>query len=297
MNLYQPYQTPPGCHDVPFIYLFNGNNLTQGIDYINSLSQKTDSDSQFILRRIAGAPSVGQFFSYRNASSSYVWKPPISVLSPINGFGSNQGDISVVPEKYYPENGQIRFDLRIIAKALAASGGTDFLAYIAFQGAKRYPWDIVEPPCPYTLKSFQYVLNIPAVTWTRGQYQRFNIRIDRGYDFELLRLGQLDTSTHVPPSGGGVRLPATSRVGIFNYMLYDPNRFQLMSDPVPDSYIIDQLNGIFPADPSPMPGVFPVPGMLYPQNTQIVVDLYAVQSVALNHSIQIIFDGLERWPI
>ena len=297
MNLYTPYRTPPGCHDVPFIYLFNGNDLTEGIDYVNQLSVKTDADSKFILRRIAGVNSVGEFFTYRNASSSYVWKPPISVLSPTNQFGSNQADISVLPEKIYPENGTIRFDTLIVAKALAASGGTDFLAYIAFQGAKRFPYDVVQPPCPYRLRGYQYVLNIPAVTWTRGQYQRFVIKIDHGYDFELLRLDQLDTTTHSSGSGGGLPVPATSRVGVFNYMLYDPNRFQLMTDPVPDSYIIDQINGIFPADPSPMPGVFPCPGMLYPRLTQITVDLYAVQSVAQGDAFQIIFDGMERIPV
>ena len=97
-NLYTPYQTPQGCHDVPFIYLFDATALTDGLDFVNQLGIKMDSDSKFILRRIAGAQSVGKFFTYRNASSSYVWKPPISVLGPTGGL-SNQGDIGVLPEK------------------------------------------------------------------------------------------------------------------------------------------------------------------------------------------------------
>jgi len=295
-NLYVPYQTPPGCHDVPFIYLFNANSLTNGLDYLSQLAQKVDSDSQFILRRIAGANSVAGFFSYRNASGSYVWKPPINVQGPTLG-KSNAGDISVLPEKFYPENGQIRFDLLGVAKAVAGSGGTDFLAYIAFQGAKRFPYDVTPPPCPYRLRSYQYVLNLGPVIWTRGQFQRFNVKVDHGFDFEIHRLVQLNVSTTTSGSGGGLPIPSTTKTGVFNWMLYDPNRFQLMSDPVPDSVIIDQINGIFTGDPAPMPGVFPCPGMLYPRMTQIVVDLYATESTPNNDSYQIIFDGMERIPL
>ena len=295
-NLYTPYKTPPGCHDVPFIYLFNGNDLVDGADYQSRLAIKTDADSDFILRRIAGASSVGGFFTYRNASGSYAWLPAACVYSATHTTPSNQGDISVLPEKSYPPNGTIRFDLLQIVRASAASGPPDFIAYIAFQGAKRFSYDVVEPPCPYRLRSYQYVLNTGPVTWTRGQYQRFTIKVDHGYDFELLRLIQLDVTTHASGSGGGNPLPATDRVGIFNYMLYDPNRFQLMSDPVPDGLIIDQIGGIFPADTAPMPGVFPCPGMLYPRLTQITVDLYAVQTAPQGDSFQIIFDGMERIP-
>ena len=277
-NLYIPYQTPPGCHDVPFIYLFNANSLTNGLDYLSQLAQKVDSDSQFILRRIAGANSVAGFFSYRNASGSYVWKPPINVQGPTLG-KSNAGDISVLPEKFYPPNGQIRFDLLGVQKAVTRAGPPLPLAYIAFQGAKRFPYDVAPPPCPYRLRSYTYVLNIPVVDWTAPQYRRFNIKIDHGFDFELHRINQLAVETFTESSGGGIPTPATYRTGVFNYMLYDPNRFQLMSDPVPDSVIIDQISPIFTGDPAPMPGVFPCPGMLYPRMTQIVVDLYATEGV------------------
>jgi hypothetical protein len=296
-NLYTPYRTPPGCHDVPFIYLFDGNDLTNGIDIFNQLSVKMDSDSQFILRRIAGTQSIADFFSYRNADSSYVWQPPAWTRGMNAAFGnSNQGDIGVLPEKFYPDNGLIRFDLGTVDKAVALSGGTDFLAYIAFQGAKRFPYDVQEPACPYRPRGKQYVLDIPTVTWTRGQYKRFSVKIDGGYDFELLRLNQLDNGTTIPPSGGGIPVPAANRVGVFNYMLYDPHKFQLMSAPVPDSYIIDQINGIAAGDPSPCPGVFPCPGMLYPSQSQIIVDLYAVQSTPQGSQWQIVFDGMERIP-
>ncbi len=283
-NLYTPYQTPQGCHDVPFIYLFDATQLTNGLDFVNQLGIKMDSDSKFILRRIAGAQSAGKFFSYRNASSSYVWKPAISVLGPTGG-SSNQGDIGVLPEKIYPENGQIRFDVLGVAKAVALSGGTDYLSYIAFQGAKRFPYDVVEAPCPYRLRSYEYVLHIPAVTWTRGQYARFSVKVDHGYDFELDSISQID-ATNIPDT----------RVGVFNYMLYDPNRFQLMSLPVPDSYIVDQLNGILTTDPAPMPGVFPCPAMLYPRLTHITLDLYATQSTPQGDCWEIVFRGMERIP-
>src|SRR5262249_34671133 len=116
-DLYTPYQTPQGCHDVPFIYLFDGNDLTNGNDYVGQLSVKLDSDSEFILRRIAGVSSVAEFFTYRNNSGSYVWKPAAAVAG-------QQADIGVPFEKSYgglTGSGQIRFDLLTVAKAVALS--------------------------------------------------------------------------------------------------------------------------------------------------------------------------------
>ena len=231
------------------------------------------------MRRIAGASSVSRFFSYRNSSSSYVWKPPIAVLG-------QQADIGIPRGKRYPRSGQIRFDLLNVQKAVAASGGTDFLAYIAFQGARRFPYEIDHEICPYRTRSYQYVLNIPAVDWVRGQYRTFTKKIQNTGDFELHRIIQVN-ATNVP----------SERVGVFNYMLYDPHGWQMMSAPVPDSYICDQINGILTTDPSPMPGVFPAPGMLYPRMSHIKVDLYATQSVAQGDCWQIIFDGIERIPL
>lgn len=287
-DLYVPYRTPQGCHDVPFIYLFDGNDLVNGQDIVGRLNMKLDSDSQFILRRIAGASSVAEFFSYRNNSGSYVWQPPISVLGPTGGV-SNQGDISVLPEKVYGGTqaaGQIRFDLLNVAKAVADSGGSDFVAYIAFQGVKRFPYDIEPAPCAYRLRSYEYVLNIPAVDWIRGQYRRFNVKIEHTGDFELDSIVQID-ATNVP----------VPRTGVFNYMLYDPHKWQMMSAPVPDSIITDPLNGILGTDVAPMPGVFPAPAMLYPRLSQIIIDLYAVQSISQGDCWQIIFRGQERIPL
>jgi len=281
-NLYTPYRTPQGCHDVPFIYLFNGNDLVNGNDYVNQLSVKLDADSEFLLRRIAGASSVGELFGYRNNSGSYAVKPPISTVG-------QQSDLSVVPEKIYggqQSAGVIRFDILSVAKAVALSGGTDFLAYIAFQGAKRFPWDIEPVPCAYRLRSYDYVLNIPAVDWIRGEYRRFAVKIQSTGDWEMDSIVQVN----------GTNVPDT-RTGIFNYMLYTPQRWQMMSAPVPDSIITDPLNPLLTTDPATMPGVFPCPAMLYPRLSQIVIDLYATQSVPQGDCWQIIFRGQERIPL
>ena len=173
-----------------------------------------------------------------------------------------------------------------VAKAVALSGGTDYLSYIAFQGAKRFPYDVVEAQCPYRLRSYEYVLHVPSVDWARGQYARFSVKVDHGFDFELDSICQIN-ATNIP----------NTRVGVFNYMLYDPNRFQLMSLPVPDSYIVDQINGILTTDPAPMPGVFPCPAMLYPRLTHITLDLYATQSTPQGDCWEIVFRGMERIPV
>jgi len=283
-DLYQPYRTPPGCHDSPYIYLYDGNSLTDGLDYVDQLSQRLDADSEFILRRIAGFTSTAQFFTYRDNVGRYIWTPPATA----QGFGQ-QADIGVPFELGYGGRqaaGQIRFDLLNVQKSLATSGGTDFLAYIAFQGVKRFPWDRAPVPCPYRLRAYEYVLNIPAVDWTRGQYRRFSVKIDRTGDFELDRIVQVN-ATNVPDT----------RVGVFNYLLYDPNQWQMMSLPVPDSYICDTSNGILTTDPAPMPGIFPCPAMLYPRMSLITIDLYATQSTPQGDCWQILLIGQERIPL
>lgn len=281
-DLYTPYKTPQGCHDVPFIYVFDGNDLTNGQDYISRLNVKLDADSQFILRRIAGVSSVARFFSYRNVSGSYVWQPPVSTLG-------QQADIFVLPEKLYGSHqgsAQIRFDLLTVAKAVALTGGTDYIAQIAFQGCKRFPYDVEPEPCAYRLRSYEYVLNIPAVDWVRGEFRRFSVPINSTGDFELDSISQIN-ATNVPDT----------RVGVFNYMLYDPHKWQMMSLPVADSILCDTLNPILTTDPAPMPGVFPCPAMLYPRLSQIIVDLYATQSTAQGDCWQIVFRGQERIPL
>ena len=282
-DLYQPYRTPPGCHDSPYIYLYDATALTNGLDYVDQLSQRLDADSEFILRRIAGASSVAPFFTYRSNTGRYIWQPPAAL-----GTG-NQGDIGVPNELGYGGRqaaGQIRFDLLQVSKAVALSGGTDFLSYIAFQGVKRFPWDRAPVPCPYRLRAYEYTLNIPAVDWTRGQYRRFSVKIDHTGDFELDRIVQIN-ATNVPDQ----------RVGVFNYLIYDPNQWQMMSLPVPDSYICDTSNGILTTDPSPMPGIFPCPAMLYPRMSLITIDLYATQSTPQGDCWQILLIGQERIPL
>ena len=289
-NLYVPYQTPPNCHDVPFIYVYDATQLVNGQSYRNTLGVSLDADAQFILRRIAGAQSVAPYFTYRNDSGSYVAQPAFSTLGPASQL-SNACDISVVPEKPYGNAqaaGQIKFDVVNVAKAVAATGGTDYLAYIAFAGVKRFPWNrgSLVAACRYYRRSYEYVLNIPGVTWTRGQYMRFVIKVDHGFDFELQGIAQLN----------GTNVPAI-QTGVFNYLLYSPERWHMMSDPVPDSYIVDTLTPLITTDPATMPGTFPSPPMLYPFNSQIVVDLYATQSTPQGDCWQIVFRGQERVPL
>lgn len=278
-DLYKAYETPPGCHDVPFIYLYDATELTNGRSYTD-LALKLDGDSDFILRRIAGVGTLTNFFAYRNASGSYVWQPLVALAAA-------QADISVGPEKIYPIDSQIRFDTGIINKRTARTGGTDYLSYIAFQGAKRFHSESQDNPCDYRPRSYQYVLNIPAVDWVRGQYKRFSVRIDATGDFELQRIIQVN-GTNVPDI----------RVGVFFYQLYDPNRWPMMSAPVPDGFIIDQQSDILAADGDVVvPGVFPVPSMLYPRMSQIIVDLWATMSTPQGDCWQIMFDGVERIPL
>ena len=133
----QPYQTPQGYVDFPFAYVYDGTGLTDGQTYFN-VTKQLQGDSEFILRRIVGVPTVvasaaaGGRFNYKNSSGSYTAGNP--------GTGIAFKDVwPVVPEKRYAANRQIVFDLFDVARNFNVCGGTPiYNSYIAFMGVKRF---------------------------------------------------------------------------------------------------------------------------------------------------------------
>ncbi len=281
-----PYQTPDGFVDWPYVYVFNAAVLVDGTSPRN-LSLQVQGDADFILRRITGLHTVGQALQYRNASQSNAFSAPARL-------GRNMG---VVPEKLYPRNSLIGFDIDVVARAFIACGAQPvFTSFLAFQGVRRFPMrgaiDARLSNYRYYERPFDYVLNF-TIDWRRfvaipgatEPPRRFGLEVSN-YDFELLYI------TVVNANG-------TQIAGVdFLMMLFDYGQHELSTLPLP----LQNFNYVGPAGvtgPARFASVFPVPMILYPRSSQIEV---AITSMICNTDLvfprayQMVFHGVERVP-
>lgn len=290
----EPYFTPHGAVDVPYAYVFDGTSLTDGNDLFNA-QQVTAGDSSFILRRIVGLPTVldtganGGKFNYKNASQSYVF---MAQVVPPNV-------ITVVPEKLYPPNGSIFFDLYKILRDSTACGGTPIpTAQIAFFGVRRYQlgrgYAVRETPYKYYEKrySFEYSLTLNVASGTPPQRQI--IPMD-AFDFELLEIMISDAGD---TTGVGALQTAD-----FSVQLYDANMHQLSSAPLLQGFInsgrvstggsgTGKGNGA-----PPYQAVMPCPSIVYPAGGNIVFDITSLLcATSLPKTYNISFLGIWRKP-
>lgn len=292
------YVTPTGKVDLPFLYVFDGSTLTDGQSFptLPSLHVPIQWDSDFILRAILGVPTVvnpttGGFRLY-NYSGGLAMGDFIKPMS-------NQ--FAVVPEKFYPRNGVVKFDLATVLRAFNACGESPiYKALIAFQGVKRYtpgspgyasggpqlpaptdPDSYVPRPWTYP---FQLNLNWFARVTAGGLPEiprTFTIAI-QDYDFELHYISVVNLVT-------GARVT----VDLFQIMLYDATaKRQLFSQPVNASFLDNNRKEY--GNP-----VFPVPPLLFPVWTQIRFDISSLvcnTDVSAPYAFQVDFVGVNRVP-
>ena len=91
---------PPGHYDLPFFYVFDGRDLTDGIDAEN-LSVQIEADSDFLLRAVYGLDLLIPTGSsqFRHADHSNWFSGPLTSATLI---------YTCVPEKSYPLSSQMR---------------------------------------------------------------------------------------------------------------------------------------------------------------------------------------------
>jgi hypothetical protein len=288
----QPYQTPPGFVDSPFAYVYDGTQLTDGVSY-QSVTKQLQGDSDFILRRIIGVPNViasaasGGRFNYRNASQSY------SAGNPGAGICFNNV-WPVVPEKAYPKNTQIVFDLYNVSRAFTACGETPvYNSFIAFLGVKRFTQNqgYRTNTTPYKFRplkySYSYTLTIDWAHFNAAgapnASQQFSQLLDT-YDFELLRI----TACKFGSTG-------TLTTNDFRMTLYDANSHQLSDMPLNQGFINNGRRT--PALGPPYSGLMPVPSLVYPGGSQITFDITSqLCSTQLPQTYNVTFDGIWRVP-
>lgn len=301
----EPYQVPVGFLDVPFAYVFDASGMADNVAEIQNNSLQMDSDSDFILRHIAGVPTsvngaTGKF-NFKNASGSYANGNPTSGIFVANNW-------PVVPEKLYPANSQIAFDLYNTLRSFNVCGGTPiYNAQIAFMGVKRVrdtgAYRTHRTLYRYRQRNYSYsqnlTINFPhfAASGAATGPVRFSVQLD-SYDFELLRISITPNNMAANPPTGQ---PGTLLTNDFRMILYDAQYHATSGSPTPGGNALNQgfINAGRPsaAAAPPYQAMWPVPTMVYPAGGQILYDIVSMLCVGqLPISYNIMFEGIWRIP-
>ena len=259
-------------YDLPFIYVYDGDALTDSVNYADT-SVLLLNNSDFILRRICGVNNLATTFRYRDSQRMN----RIQSLSLVNN------DIVSVPESLYPAASQIGFDLGNVARANNTGGGqTHYFSQIGFQGVRRF-YGVETPESNYRYYDRPYTIRFDFTIADTGLASplQYNVQVpDR--DFELLSIVAL-----IDTSGGA--FPQVMASHDFKITLYDAKQNQLSNAPVVDEYIC--------ANGPDYNSIFPVPTIWYPVNSVIRFDIQSLLLAAqVPASVTLLFNGLWRFP-
>lgn len=278
----EPYRTPPGFYDVPYLYAYDGSALTDGINYRNVPLDVGFDNAGFVLRQIAGRPTIAARVQVRDSFAPLTAAEELGAALPAT--------YPVCPEREYRPNSIITFDLFNVLRANnAALPVIIYYPQLVFQGVRRYEGQASYPgPSGYRYyaKPFSYTTNI-AITWagTDANPRRFFVPVD-DLDFELQSI------TVVRTQRAGVASYAVP-FGEFQLKLFDARPRELSNIPINDFLVIDNA----PVTGGLYNNAFPVPGVLYKAGSVIQFDIVSLQLAAwLNAAYDITFWGERRVP-
>jgi hypothetical protein len=270
--------------DRPYVYVYDSDALADGLAY-NDLSVPLHSDSDFLLRRIAGRPEVTAtgVMQVRGDRRNNLFSAPIHL----------QHDQAVVPELLYRAGSVIGIDLTASLRANnpepAVPGGLpSYFSQLCFQGVRRFATGKpVGTSYRYYEKPYAWVDDI-VVTWP-GRILPGMTVVDNGRRFSV-PVQDDDFALHyvamTQQRNGGTRQPCHQSVKI---MLYNSDGDQLMSAPVCDFF----LN----AGGRNYNSLFPVPPLVYPAGSQILYDVYSLlDSTMVPCNLEMAFCGARRIP-
>jgi hypothetical protein len=293
--MYAP-RTPPGFGDQSYIYTFqpSANGEVTGSSY--SLIPVEIQDAAFVLRSYSGLDSVLLSGAPRSGNGTLQLYDKIrqgifQIPSIIPGnFRTGQ---SVAPERIYPVNSAIRFDITTLSLATSSAGGNvvpnDQMAFYGvrrFEGAKSDP----EPSLyPFYEKDYQipFTQALTSNGNTSGPVLQAQYLIQiQDYDFELRRIE------------GGKTLNGTTFTQLsatapeFAITVYDSHWIARSNAPVFSNRICH-----FPLSASNPQNTWPAPGILYPVNSVIRIDLFSlIPLTATLPTIYLSFKGVRRIP-
>jgi hypothetical protein len=264
----EPYQAPPGYFDQPFVYVFDGDDLTDGRDYRN-LAVTTFSGADFLLRRVGGQDRVADRMQLLDVLSRKVFNAP---------YRTNFHDFPMDPEMMFPAATGIVFDLFNVARVLKTSGLFSVpLSQIVFQGTRRFRGQRRPPGYLYSDDEFGYVFDLD-INWSPTDAPRkFSIEI-HDFDFELLQITE-----DITPGGK----PGFNTA--FKMMLYDQVYEPMFSKPVIDDLLVNNSTDY--------QGIVPVPGTVYRVGQSIKFDIHSlILPPDQPTAVQLFFRGVRRRP-
>jgi hypothetical protein len=303
------YQTPPGYYDDHFIYVYDADALMVGIDYENLVIPISDAD--FILRKLDGmqsvlgsglAGSIGRY-QVRDAVRGNFFYNPIYPIGALSIFSPSSR--AVLPERKYPLQGEIGFDLYNILQTTKVAGITPatvlYMCQMLFWGVKRKPGARKESSYKYRLVPFSYslsvtidwdayVYNIGGIPLALANMKTFTIPVQNN-DFELWGLNVCNPAT-------GLAGDAKSKM-----ILYDQTGTARVSHPI--------LTDLFATNSNTFPGAPPgwdwasqgnvvSPPILYQVGSQIKFDIQSM-CLALLGEVPTVreytFFGAQRVPV
>jgi hypothetical protein len=280
MLILEPYRTPQGYYDLPYIHVYNGDALTDGIDYHNIEVGAANDDAGFVLRQIMGRDKLCARIQVKDS---------FAPLTAANNGITMPLTYPVAPERFITPSGALIVDLFNVARAnRQVFPVTIFFAQVAFQGVRRYRGDAVYPgdsDYKYREKAFCYTQTI-QVTWpgTDTTARKYSIPIVEGCDFELQRI------TIVRTAQGQQATNVTPNCEI-KLQLFEQYGKQLSNAPVLDVYLNDAVVGGVGA----YNGVFPVPGVLFRRMSFIRYEVTSLLTAPmLNSTYDISFHGVRR---
>ena len=203
------YHPPAGYYDLPFMWIFDASQLTDGSTFRNQRVPILAGYGDFTLRRIVGLDRVlsnaaaipGQVnppgqFQVRDSRGRYLQEVPTYIGTGGPGVNTQtSGDIAIVPELEYKENTQIQFDLIDVLRALDGGAASVFAAQIGFHGVRRVAGrSPLDAGYKYRPKHFMYRTTgvlVNPVSVTAGLNSTKPLQLVQAvddYDFELREL-------------------------------------------------------------------------------------------------------------
>jgi hypothetical protein len=286
------YSPPDGYGDTFFVYAYSGGLLTNGASP-NGLSIPI-LDGDFVCRFWCGLETLATGIQIYDNLLRQCFSAPVSY-----GAGFAPTGMLVLPERFYPVNNAIRFDLVNVNQTLVGtSGGVSvYASQLLFYGVRRRALHYSDPegsPYSYYEKPYElgqqtsgvqtstFVLSINKYGATGGAFTtpdsyQFEIR---DYDFELHRVE--------------LQLQSAGQTSQFAIMLYDNYGNQVSNVPL-------LANKFFHLSPSQSSGELnfqPCPPIVYRVGSNLRFDIYSLlmSPTTLPQTFNLLFHGVRRYP-
>lgn len=287
------YAIPPGYGDTFFMYAFDGDVFTAGQSYFSQRIQFRDG--AFIVRSWNGQDTVNQGNIQLYDRYKYYWFAPPGV-----NLSSFRSGMMVLPERYYPENSFLQFDIINAQPIIAGVDGalTVYASQLIFSGVRRRPGVVSDPdpsPYPYREIPFMYpvsviINNYASTGGVLNPYVQYLIPIN-DYDFELRRI----EAPFLSQSAGGA-ITADQ----FKMTLYDNEAYQLSNVPILGSRMLNFNDGSILGS-NGLSGEYnfvPCPPLLYKIGSNIRFDIWSLlfNPTVLPQTFVLNFYGVRRIP-